>query len=78
MKNKLLWEIVTVRRCSQLCSCWSEPVANVPIVGVAFSPMLLVGRSVIDAVAGEVVAGKEPVSEGEEKLSSQMSQTEDI
>lgn len=68
MKNKLLQEIVTVGRRSQLCSCWSEPVANVPIVGVAFSLMLLVGRSVIYTVAGEVVTGKEPVSVGEEKL----------
>lgn len=68
MKSKLLQEIVTVSRRSQLCSCWSEPVANVPIVGVAFSLVLLVGRSVIYAVAGEVVTGKEPVSVGEEKV----------
>lgn len=68
MKNKLLQEIITVSRCSQLCSCWSEPVANVPIVGVAFSLTLLVGRSVIYAVAGEVLTGKEPVSVGKEKL----------
>lgn len=68
MKNKLLQEIVTVSRCSQLCSCWSEPIANVPIVGVAFSLMLLVSRSVIYAVADEVLTGKEPVSVGKEKL----------
>lgn len=61
--NKLLPEMVTVSRSSQL-RCWSEPVANLPVVGAAFSLLLLVSRSVVHAVAGEVVTGKEPVSAG--------------
>ena len=77
MKNKLLQEIVTVSRCSQLCGCRSEPVANIPIVGVAFPLMLLVGRSVLYAVAGEVVTGKEPVSVGK-KSSFVSNQTEGV
>lgn len=80
MKNKLLQEIVPVSRCSQLCGCWSEPIANVPIVGIAFSLIVLVRRSVIYAVAAVVVTGKEPLSEGKKKkaLLSQMSQTKEV
>lgn len=51
---------------------------SVPVVGVAFTLVLLVGRSVIHAVA-EVLAGREPVSVGEKTaLSPQMSQAEDV
>lgn len=68
VKSKFLQRIVTVSRCSQLCSCWSEPISNVPIAGIAFSLILLVRRSAILAVAGDIVTGKEPVSVGKEKL----------
>lgn len=54
VKNKPLQEMVTVSRHSQLCSCWSEPISNVLIAGIAFSLILLVRRSAIFAVAGEV------------------------
>lgn len=46
VKNKLLREVVTVSRSSQL-RCWSEPVASLPVAGAAFSLVLLVSRSVV-------------------------------
>ena len=67
--NQLLQGMAAVSRCSRLCGCWPEPVANVPVAGAAFSLRQLVHRSLtMSAAITCAMAGKEPVAVGEEKL----------